>query len=142
MRKHDEGYALPFVLVVFLVFSLIATSVLTVSLNNLKKQKASIQRTQDQYAAQGEIEKACASIANKDDCFSGTVTKDTVQSALAGITGVECSEATVAGDTVTVTLSATSGNLTINCKVEIKKANGGTFEAVYKTYTITNGGGG
>ena len=39
MRKHDEGYALPFVLVVFLVFSLIATSVLTVSLNTLKKQK-------------------------------------------------------------------------------------------------------
>ena len=58
MKKYDEGYALPFVLVVFLVLSLIATSVLTFSLKNLQSQQASIQRAKDQYAAQGEIEKA------------------------------------------------------------------------------------
>ena len=39
MKKHDEGYALVLVLVVMLVLCLVATSVLTIALNNLKKQE-------------------------------------------------------------------------------------------------------
>lgn len=60
MKKYNEGYALPFVLVVFLVITLVATSVLAVSLRNLQSQKASVQRMEEQYAAAGEIEKAMA----------------------------------------------------------------------------------
>ena len=62
MKKYNEGYALPFVLVVFLVITLAATGVLTVSLHNLKAQKASALNMQEKYGAQGEIEKAEAVI--------------------------------------------------------------------------------
>lgn len=64
MKKHNEGYALPYVLVVFLIISLIAVSILSVSLNNLQSQKASIQRMEEQYVAQGEIEKVEALLGN------------------------------------------------------------------------------
>ena len=60
MRKYNEGYTLPFVLVVFLVTSLVAVSILTVSIHNLHGQKASVDRMEAQYAAQGEIEKVTA----------------------------------------------------------------------------------
>ena len=60
MRKYNEGYTLPFVLVVFLVTSLVAVSILTVSIHNLHGQKASVTRMEAQYAAQGEIEKVSA----------------------------------------------------------------------------------
>lgn len=62
MKKYNEGYALPFVLVVFLVITLVATSVLAVSLRNLQSQKASVQRMEEQYEVQGEIEKVHSQI--------------------------------------------------------------------------------
>lgn len=57
MRKHDEGYALPFVLVVLLVMCALAVAVMDFSTRNLKAQQATIWRMQDKYAATGEIEK-------------------------------------------------------------------------------------
>ena len=56
MRKYDEGYALPFAVVVMLVLCLVAVSILTVSLHNLQNQQASIERMQDKYEAQGKVE--------------------------------------------------------------------------------------
>jgi len=60
MKKHDEGYALAFVLVVMLVLCLVAVTVLSYSLDNLRQQKIAAQRMQDQYIAQGKIEKVVA----------------------------------------------------------------------------------
>ena len=57
MRKYDEGYTLPLVLVVFIIISLVAVSILTVSVHNLHSQKMLVQRMEEQYAAQGEMEK-------------------------------------------------------------------------------------
>lgn len=62
MKKHNEGYTLPLVLVVMIVMCLIAVSVMSVALHNLQTQKASVARMQDKYVAQGEIEKAVARI--------------------------------------------------------------------------------
>lgn len=56
MRKHNEGYVLPLVLVVMVILSLVAVGVMSVSLHNLQAQKADIDRMQAQYAAQGELE--------------------------------------------------------------------------------------
>lgn len=64
MKKNNEGYVLVFVVVVMLVLALVATAVMTFSLHSLKSQQNSIQRTQDQYAAAGEIEKVVAQLEN------------------------------------------------------------------------------
>lgn len=83
MRKYNEGYTLPFVLVVFLVTSLVAVSILTVSIHNLHGQKASIHRMEAQYTAQGEIEKVGAILrdaihAGELDLSLGILTADLV----------------------------------------------------------------
>ena len=64
MRKYNEGYALPFVVVVMLVLCLVAVSILTFSLQNLQNQQTSIERMQDKYEAQGEVEKKIANVAS------------------------------------------------------------------------------
>ena len=62
MKKHDEGYALVLVLVVMVVLCLVATSVLAIALNNLKKQEASVARMQAKYEAQAKIEEFYANL--------------------------------------------------------------------------------
>lgn len=62
MKKRNEGYTLPLVLVVMIVLCLVAVGVMSVSLHNLQAQKASVSRMQDKYAAQGELEKAVANL--------------------------------------------------------------------------------
>lgn len=64
MRKYNEGYALPFVVVVMLVLCLVAVSILTFSLQNLQNQQTSIERMQDKYEAQGDVEKKIANLAS------------------------------------------------------------------------------
>lgn len=56
MKKHDEGYVLPLVLVVMIVMCLIATSLMSFSLQNLKSQQASIDRMVEKYKAEGVVE--------------------------------------------------------------------------------------
>ena len=63
MKKHNEGYTLPLVLVVMIVLSLVALGVMSVSLHNLQAQKVSIERMESKYAAQGELEKAIANLS-------------------------------------------------------------------------------
>lgn len=72
MKKHDEGYALPFVLVVMVIICLVGISIMSSSLNNLQNQKASIERMQDQYAAAGKIEKVLA-ILQQNKSITSTI---------------------------------------------------------------------
>lgn len=72
MKKHDEGYALPFVLVVSIVMCLIAVTVMSFSLDSLKAQQNSIQRTQAKYDAVGVFEKILAAVEDEKE--------DTIQS--------------------------------------------------------------
>ena len=62
MRKHNEGYALPMVLVVMVVICIIAISVMSFSLRGLQKQADAIESMQAKYEAQGELEKLTAKI--------------------------------------------------------------------------------
>lgn len=64
MRKRDEGYVLPYVMVIMLVLAIVASSIMAISLKSLKAQQSSIQRMQDQYTAAGEIEKVVALLEN------------------------------------------------------------------------------
>lgn len=58
MKKHDEGYALVFVLIVMVVLSIVATTLMTGAMKNLQAQNTSLSQMQAKYKAQGEIEKA------------------------------------------------------------------------------------
>ena len=62
MKKHNEGYALPFVLVVSVVMCIIATTVMTFSLDNLKSQQRTVERMQAKYEAAGAIEEIVGAI--------------------------------------------------------------------------------
>ena len=64
MKKHDEGYALPFVLVVMTVLILIAMGVMGYAQRNLEAQKNSIVRMQEKYAAAAQIEQIYAVAEN------------------------------------------------------------------------------
>lgn len=64
MKKHNEGYALPFVLVVLIVMCLIVVGIMDFSLRNLKSQQNTILRMEAKYEAAGEIEKIVAAAEN------------------------------------------------------------------------------
>ena len=113
MKKHDEGYVLVYVTVVLLVFCLVATTILTGALNNLRNQQNAIAKMEDQYAAAGEIEKVIAqwSAYNWDSIqVSGSETKSYLPN-----TAVEC----LGKDGGTVTIRAESGTVSITCQIEV-----------------------
>ena len=62
MMKRNEGYALSYVLIVMLVLAAISMGVMTLALQVMKNQQASIKRMQDKYAAQGMIEQVVAEL--------------------------------------------------------------------------------
>ena len=64
MKKHDEGYALVFVLVVMAVLGIVATTLMTGAMKNLQAQNTSLFQMQAKYKAQGEIEKTVQLIEN------------------------------------------------------------------------------
>ena len=115
MKKHNEGYALPFVLVVMVVLTMVAVSILSFSLRNLQSQQASIDRMKAQYEAAGEIEKVVAVLDNDQD-----ITLDELLSS---------SEITLEDDEIsydenspkrlTVKFSCTKNSVKIICSLEI-----------------------
>jgi len=56
MKRNDDGYVLPLVLVVLLVLGIVVSSVLSASLRNLQVQNNAIQRSEAKYEAEGVIE--------------------------------------------------------------------------------------
>lgn len=124
MKKHDEGYALVLVLVVMIVMSLVVASVLALSLRNMQNQTASIQRMQDKYAAQGQIEKTIQDIVN----------------AAAPVAISNASDISVSDDklTLTLTLEAQSGTATVICKVELSSKAAVVYDENADTYVLTN----
>ena len=62
MKKHNEGYALPFVLVVLIVLCIIAVGIMDFSLRNLRSQQNTIQRMEAKYETAGKIEEIVAAM--------------------------------------------------------------------------------
>ena len=65
--KQNDGYALPFVLVVSVVICIIATTVMTFSLNNLQSQQKTIERMQAKYAASSLVEEIVAATQSEQE---------------------------------------------------------------------------
>ena len=64
MKKHDEGYVLPLVLVVLTIMTLVAAYVLAGTLQTVTNQQNSIAQMKDRYGAQGAIEKVVAQLTD------------------------------------------------------------------------------
>lgn len=133
MKKNNEGYVLVFVVVVMLVLALVATAVMTFSLHSLKSQQNSIQRTQDQYAAGGEIEKVVAKLEN--------VTESESLSDICGQT-VTYENLRVSQNnkelTVELTTAVENCSVAITCKLKITADSITAENEVYKITNVTS----
>jgi len=80
--NRNDGYVLPYVLVVFLVLSFVAVSVCSTSLSHFRAQQTFVQQTQSRYEAEGLVEQAIARLE-----------------ALEGSSGPDCLDASAAAET-------------------------------------------
>ena len=75
MKKHNDGYVLPFVLVVLVVVCFVAVTLMSSALTNLQRQKASVQRMEDKYVAQD-----VAALADSVNCaYEETIPEDATE---------------------------------------------------------------
>ena len=131
MKKHDEGYALVFVVVVMAVLMLVALSVMSLSLRNLQSQQNSIERMEAKYAAQGQVEIIQAEL-EKISKLSDT--HDAVNQTIKGIVGETALQADAegnyiawVGDQCEFTFDITAENTnhtascTITCRIQLKE---------------------
>lgn len=62
MKRHDGGYVLVYVVVVIVILCILIPAACSNSLKNLKAQQASIERMQQLYTAEGQIERFTAEL--------------------------------------------------------------------------------
>lgn len=62
MKRNDGGYVLVYVVVVIVILCLLVPAACANSLQNLKAQQASIERTRQLYEAEGQIERFVAEV--------------------------------------------------------------------------------
>lgn len=61
-KRYDDGYVLVYVVVVIVILSILVPAACANSLRNLKAQQASVERMQQLYEAEGQIERFVAEI--------------------------------------------------------------------------------
>ncbi len=152
-KKHEEGYALVFVLVVMIVLCTVALSLMGIALRNMHAQTSSIERMQDKYKAQGEIEVVVSKLENATE-----IPRNGIINFISSITGIAEGNITYAnsggtGDEGTITsLEATlklvskKGSAQIQCEiiwtVELDEKDDATYnikssKVEYKSYQIS-----
>ena len=148
MRKYDEGYALPFAVVVMLVLGIVVASILPFSLQNFKNQQASIERMQDKYEAQGEVEKAIALIETQVGDFLHQTYSSVAdaQAHLKSEIGMNVEWLDDESRSCTIELSIAHESVQIDCTIVLKDiitngtGGGCTFQKptiTYESYTVT-----
>lgn len=158
MRKHNEGYALPFVLVVMTVLALVATSMMTLALRNLQNQRTSVERMQDRYTAEGAIEIVVARLSNEVELasFAGTPVEEAIKNKIDSICGEvygegsedavyvsdpedaaqAIEEGTAADFEYQFEVISTSGSVQITC--ELKYSGSASWDYTTSIYNITS----
>ena len=160
MRKNNDGYVLPFVLVVMIVLCIISTSLMTAALMNLRIQQRFTEQMKDKYAAQGEIEKIVA-ILTRTVIEPENLTPDAISAAFAawddevGVTqeGEEVEDGDIDAEKpfdITISLEGSSDATTINCQIVLTAqctSNEGNppytieiTDITYQSYEISTGG--
>lgn len=72
MKRHDGGYVLVYVVVVIVVLCILIPAACSNSLKNLKAQQASIERMQQLYTAEGQIERYTAELKAGAEAIRGS----------------------------------------------------------------------
>ena len=131
MRKYNEGYSLVMVLAVLVIIGLLATIILSFSLQNLQNQHASIDRMTAEYEAAGEIEKRIAQL------------EDQLAQVKTDLVMVRFADGTVSEDDRTVTYTATDakGTCSISCTLKLivqSMEKDSTYEDGYKVTKWTD----
>ena len=121
MKKHDEGYALILVLIVLTVLGLMASFMLSFSLQNVQTQRKYIDRMQDQYAAAGQIE----AVVGKLQPLIGS-----------GAGSVNLADTDVSVEDMTVTVIAEHETIKITCTIHLS-ADAMTPGVAENQYNIT-----
>lgn len=130
MKKHNEGYTLVLVMIVLVILCLLSTYILSFSLKNISTQKAAVLRTQDQYAAMGEIEATVAKLQVFAEKYPETVTVEVMPKPEEGVFVLTVTEddnskteyvfpgtATCTGD-IKIALAAQSDSYRIECTLQ------------------------
>ena len=169
MRKNNDGYVLPFVLVVMIVLCIISTSLMTAALMNLRIQQRFTEQMVAKYEAQGEIEKIVA-ILTRTVIEPENLTPDAISAAFVASDAfedwdncVQFLDVTQEGEEVedgdidaekpfdiTISLEASSTDTTINCQIvlaaectfnqETSKYAIEITDITYQSYEISTGG--
>lgn len=71
-KRYDDGYVLVYVVVVIVILSILVPAACANSLRNLKAQQASVERMQQLYEAEGQIERFVAEMQSKAVELSGS----------------------------------------------------------------------
>ena len=66
MKKHNEGYALAFVLVMLAVLALLSSVILAASWRNMRFQQIAAQRMSDEYAVKGQLDRVLIQLEAMD----------------------------------------------------------------------------
>lgn len=64
-KRYDDGYVLVYVVVVIVILSILVPAACANSLRNLKAQQASVERMQQLYEAEGQIERFVAEMQSE-----------------------------------------------------------------------------
>lgn len=153
MKKNDDGYVLPFVLVVLIVMALVATTALSAALRNINTQQNFIKRMEVRYMAEGEIERVRAELMNPSgytvSVSVGETEKDAIQKKIEATCNTELDFNIGEGDidvspveplnppgdftcifTLVSTASEDSNNVTVTATMELKgkiQQNSGSY---------------
>ena len=140
MKKHDEGYVLPLVLVVMIVMCLIATSLMSFSLQNLKSQQASIDRMVEKYEVEGVIE----IIEVKLSQLTNISSVDDIKNQVPMVSGFTITReiGTDAGYVIKLNVQRSDNpKVTIECNLILTMENNSVKSITYASYNISNIGG-
>lgn len=129
MKKHNEGYTLPLVMVVLLVLAIVAVTIMTTSLKNMLRQQQFIETMNDQYKAQGQIEAVVAQLVKAED-----------ESAVTTILGQYTEGALIATKNSNIAFTSTVGSVCIKCEIAFTLETGKDNDVKYTSYEIIKGG--
>ena len=139
MKKNNGGYVLAYVMIVITVVSAMALAVGSVAVRNLQVQEAAVERMQDLYAAEGEIERFQAWVKGYE--FNDDKIKNYPKnSGLTDNPNVRvCVETGTTSDEKIITVTATVKSTTViaKMKVTLDSRSRRITEIKYTSYNIT-----
>ena len=140
MKKNNGGYVLAYVMIVITVVSAMALAVGSVAVRNLQVQEAAVERMQDLYAAEGEIERFQAWVIGKtiDDIKNIEGTYPDPVNPLANSTVTVKVTVVTQGSPATITVTATANGTTVTAGMTVTFDSSKVVTKItYTSYNIT-----